>query len=64
MHNIDDIFKKYTSEEKKIIFEDCKKDEYKKCVVLDYDKLPDYGNMHFKVGFNNSLVKNCLQIAQ
>ena len=52
MHNIDDIFKKYTNEEKKIIFEDCKKDEYKKCVVLDYDKLPDYGKMHFKVGFN------------
>ena len=51
-HNIDDIFKKYTNTEKNIIFESYNREDYKKCAVLEYDKLPNYGKMNFKVGFN------------
>ena len=51
-HNLDDIFKKYFKEEDKDIFADYEKEDYKKCIVIDSDKLPNYGKMKFKVGLN------------
>ena len=54
LHNIDDIFKIDSNEDNKAIFADYDSEEYKykKCVVLDNDKLPNYGKMQLKVGLN------------
>ena len=52
-HNLNDIFKLYSSEDNKGIFADYEYDEYKKCIVIDSDKLPNYRKMLFKVGLNN-----------
>ena len=51
-HNLDDIFKKYFNDEDKDIFADYEKEDYKKCSVIDHDKLPNYSKMKFKVGLN------------